>query len=430
MRKKASPGITKPHISRTGRFIIFLLTWILLLQSAVFTPMAAVMDAPDQAADIIAFATDLHIDPELRDKGTVNPLTLYNMEIIDALLWDVREENAEILILCGDLTNGGRRIQHEAMVEKLKKAESTGLTIYALPGNHDIQEVTTADFPQLYQDFGYGEAFSRDTDSLSYSVIREAQMFLMIDTDGYSNRFNGSYVSDQSRAWIETQLLYARDHDLQVIPVGHYSLVSGQTTEFKGQEELKALLKKYDIPLYVCGHLHLKRIAKEDKLTELVVEQAISYPCSYEIMSRVHNEKISDVQPDDGEELNDHDLEMRNDIYEIRPKKIDISQWALATSNTNPDLLHFDDFQNGKMLDKSRQTVESLIKGRDFTPEELEVAVEFYWQFETQLSMGVTEEDIRNLTSHPGYQVFMTLAEGTVYSRWLPAILSQPSQTF
>ncbi len=93
------------------------------------------------------------------------------MEITDALLSDVIRQNADVLLLTGDITNSGGARAHTALSQKLEAAKTQGLQTYVLPGNHDLTKEQTEQFAELYKDFGYADAYSRDLDSLSYSLI-------------------------------------------------------------------------------------------------------------------------------------------------------------------------------------------------------------------------------------------------------------------
>ena len=101
----------------------------------------------------IAVASDLHFNPDRRRDGEEASADLYNAELIDALLWDVQQQGATVLLLTGDLCNGGKAQRHTALAEKLKQAEADGLSVFVLPGNHDLAPITQAEFAEFYADF-------------------------------------------------------------------------------------------------------------------------------------------------------------------------------------------------------------------------------------------------------------------------------------
>ena len=72
----------------------------------------------------IAVASDLHLDPDNTDKSQGNEV-VYNMELVDALLWDARQQGAEMLLLTGDLVNGGKPHRHEAHTAGIRVLSAT-----------------------------------------------------------------------------------------------------------------------------------------------------------------------------------------------------------------------------------------------------------------------------------------------------------------
>ena len=112
----------------------------------------------------------------------------YSTELVDALLWDAKRQGADLLLLTGDLVRNsdGKAYRHEALIEKLRKAEETGLSVCVLPGNHDLAPIGQTEFAALYSAFGYDDAYSRDPASLSYCIERGGLLLLMMDCGGYS----------------------------------------------------------------------------------------------------------------------------------------------------------------------------------------------------------------------------------------------------
>ena len=90
----------------------------------------------------IAVASDLHVNPDDTAKGQDATAVQYNLELLDALLWDARQQGAEFLLLTGDLVNGGKPNRHDALCQRLRQAEEASLADYVLPGNLDLAPVT------------------------------------------------------------------------------------------------------------------------------------------------------------------------------------------------------------------------------------------------------------------------------------------------
>ena len=59
----------------------------------------------------------------------------------------------------------------------------------------------------------------------------------------------------------------AQEHGIQVLPIGHHNLLweSRLYTDdctMENYQEITALFEKYQVPLYVSGHLHVQRVKK------------------------------------------------------------------------------------------------------------------------------------------------------------------------
>ena len=370
------------------------LTWIVCL-------LLALCCTPASAQLTIAAAADLHVNPAASGPGIINPLEPIHLQIVDAFLADAESCGADVLLLLGDITNQGRLSQHEALLQRLRETEQRGVRVYVLPGNHDIGEVGTDRFAQLYADFGYNEASSRDPHSLSYSVLLEDHLLLMLDTGGYTGRQQAALLSDSTLAWMQGQLKWAKGMGWPVIAAGHYPLCTAHTTAFTGKEKAIRLLKAYGVPLYLCGHLHKRCVSTQDGLTELVVDQTIAYPCSYALLTA------------DGA-----------DTYRYQPRYIDMSEWAAQTGLSDPAFLAFDAYQEALERERCRTVVEKIRRDQEVSQADMQLAGDFFWQLMDARAHGTLSRHAAALREHPGFDIFIRIAEGSIYNSWAPAQLA------
>ena len=56
------------------------------------------------------------------------------------------EKQPDALILSGDLTQNGEKVNHEELAKKLRLLESQGVPVVVIPGNHDINHPSAASF--------------------------------------------------------------------------------------------------------------------------------------------------------------------------------------------------------------------------------------------------------------------------------------------
>ena len=368
----------------------------------------------------LAVASDTHLDPANTDKQSGLGETAYNMELADALLYDAREQGAKLLLLTGDLCNSGRRPKHEALVEKLRAAEAEGLTVFVLPGNHDLAPITQTEFAALYADFGYDEAYSRDAASLSYCVMRDELMLLMMDTAGYgvsaldlegapTRTDSYAFLSEETLRWAQTMLQSARELGLPVLAAGHYNLLPEiSRTENTGYyvengERFAALLRQYGCKLYLSGHMHLRAVYEEEGLTEQLTECLIAYPTGYTVL----------------------DLTAEN--LRVTPRRVDVESWAAATGQSDPVLLGFESWQRQGLRSECRETVEIMVQRNPLGEGEKESAIRFfdavmsaYWDG----SIAARREELKGME---GYGAFFRAAEGFSYGWWLKDLLDTAS---
>ena len=382
--------------------ILFLLTMILTLFACgqVGEEIKPETFTKEEGDFLIAVGTDLHIDPDARDEGAINPLTRYNQEITRGLIWDAKKEGADVLLLLGDLVNGGKKKQHEALCKLLKEAKKEELPVFVLPGNHDLTKIDRDDFVLFYEDYGYGDALSQDESSLSYSVRCGNHLFIMIDTGGYTLSESYASISPETLFWIEEELRYGEKEGLAVIVAGHYPILTEQATDFVGKDDLRALLLSYQVPLYLCGHLHSKSVIYDAGLTELATNQTISFPVSYSLIMR-----------------------RADTSYEYLPRLIDMEGFVKDKRLKDKNLMHFSSYAYELFKKRAEGTVDILKRDRALSAADEEAAKDFIFQLEDYSWKGKLLEKSEALLSHPGYPVFMELAAGTNYEPWIPAVL-------
>lgn len=320
-------------------------------------------------------ATDLHyIAPALTDHGSYftalteggdGKLMRYIEEITDAFLDEAAAQKPEAVLLTGDLTFNGALLSHAALAEKLRALEAAGTRVLVLPGNHDLENpsaasfsgdgythvpsATAADFRQIYADFGYDEALSLDTDSLSYVVeLGDGTRLLMLD---FNTPHDPCGVSDKTLKWIEDQLADAKRAGQRILAAGHQNLF--QQSMFRdgyviqNAERLAALFREYGVPLYLSGHLHIQHWKTEQGLTEIATSALSVSPCQYGI------------------------LDMRGDKLRYETKATDVTEWAIGQGSENPDLIGFRAYASDCFDTRNRQQTPEALGWLAYTEDEI-----------------------------------------------------------
>ena len=312
----------------------------------------------------LVLATDLHYQSARAGDGgpafqlfverSDGKVIQYLPELLEAFLDEVIEEKPSALVLSGDITMNGERMNHEELAGRLARVQDAGVQVLVIPGNHDINNGHAAvyygaekesvdsidgeDFYEIYRRYGYDQALSRDSSSLSYVyALDEKNWLLMLDSCQYEpeNKVEGR-IKESTLAWMDEQLLKAREQGIFVLPIAHHNLLAQSrmyTTQcaMDNNGEVIDLLQKYRLPLFFSGHLHVQRVRKHKAepgvddgaygIQEIITDALSIPPCQY------------------GEVVWDEDGSIS---YETR--SVDVSGWARKTGSVNPDLLDFEDW--------------------------------------------------------------------------------------
>ena len=388
---------------------------LVLLLCACGTSDAAPTPAPLPESEglRIAVASDLHFDPDNTNKKAGLGAVAYNPELIDALLFDAAAQGAELLLLTGDLVNLGKREHHEALAEKLRAAEAGGLTVFVLPGNHDLAPVSQREFAALYADFGYEDAFRRDRASLSYCVMRDDLCLLMMDTAGYDasaidlpdapHRTNDeAFLSESTLRWAEQMLAEAKEKNLPVLCAGHFNILTAEGRDpsrsglyLENADRFAALLQNYSVPLYVSGHVHTRYVLQEEGLTELITEYLLAYPTGYSM------------------------LDLTPDAITYTPRRVNVDAWAAETGQKDRTLRHFTRWQQKQLQRYSVQNVNDMCVKNPLTHREARRAAAFFYAVMDAYWRGDLAAERETLHQMRGCEPFFRCAKGYAYEWWL-----------
>ena len=282
----------------------------------------------------IIVMSDIHVmAPQLLERtGTAydnylsqDPKLLeYSGEVLEHLVGEALQRDPDLVIIPGDLTKDGELLSHQLVVSILSRLRSAGIPVIVVPGNHDIDnpegyyfngdntrpaERTTPElFKTLYADFGYNQAYAKDTASLSF-VCEPLQglVLLCIDTNKYEENLyldkgdakNYNQTSGRIRpatlTWMLAEADKARALGKQVVLVQHHNIVQHYDAQSTMQgdyivadyEKVSKQMMQHGIHMAFTGHTHLQDIAQyrtltdkaqPDSLIDVATGSVISYP--------------------------------------------------------------------------------------------------------------------------------------------------------
>ncbi len=375
----------------------------------------------------LAVATDIHyLSGRLTDHGKAFDAYVYagdgkqlnySEELVDAFTQQMAEERPDVLILSGDLTNNGELESHEDLAKKLQKVEQAGTRVYVIPGNHDLlnpwarsfkgedqykaASVTEGQFTEIYGAYGYDEALSRDSSSLSYLVKPSDDLWLlMLDTSKYKNNTKLGYpetgggLKAGTLKWIQDCGQEAEQAGARIIPVMHHNLTDHSNVVKEGftldnAAEAQEVFARYEMTPSLSGHIHIQHIASVEnggrKLTDIVTGAQSVSPNRYGLLTY---------------DASAHELH-----YEAR--STDVEGWAQRNGSTDKNLLSFRDYSRDFFAGFGYDMAfKRLIADDTYTSEEVEAMAQTMADVNVSYFAGTQRQDREAIMASEGYQLW------------------------
>ncbi|PSN12854.1 metallophosphoesterase [filamentous cyanobacterium CCP5] len=202
--------------------------------------------------------------------------------------------NLDFLLLPGDLTQHGEWENHRWLVDRLKQLPFPS---YVVPGNHDIiqrdasdRAIGLADFPALYQDFGYSDG---QTPYYSQEILPGVRLMGLNSNafDGAGAQISSGHLDLEQLVWLDETLAAFQD-ELLLVMLHHNVLehLYGQSKSSMGQRYMVSnrhdLIRRVEnrVPLMFTGHLHVQNVARHGSLHEVLTGSLVSYPHPYRVV--------------------------------------------------------------------------------------------------------------------------------------------------
>lgn len=310
----------------------------------------------------IFVTTDIHyLSKSLTDEGPAFQRDLalgdgkqlrYSEELMKAFTYDVQMQRPDITLISGDLTNNGEKQSHLDMAGHLAALEnSTGTEVYVIPGNHDLlnpwakgfkgrhiyktDTINPKTFRKVYGPFGYDEALSRDSHSLSYLAAPSDKLWLlMLDTNMYRNNKSLRHpqlegkLSSSTLKWIDKCGRLAREKGAAIVGVMHHNLLDHNELIQEGftiqnNQKISDVLLRNGIHTVFSGHIHIQDISSAQQGSGRIYDIANSslsvYPHQFGILNYSNASHALD--------------------FSTSP--LDMELWAAANGAADPNLQHF-----------------------------------------------------------------------------------------
>ena len=261
----------------------------------------------------IMLVSDLHyLSSDLYDNGekfnaymatSDAKLTKYSDVLVDGIIDTALEENADVLIISGDLTFNGEKLSHEQLSKRLAYLQDRGVDVLVIPGNHDINNmfaykfekdniyytdnVNEEDFKTIYASLGYQNALYYDDNSYSYVYeLDDEHWLLFVDVNSYSQ----NRVLTSTLDWVKEVLEKAKADDIKVIGITHQNVL-GHSDQFgfdyiiQNGYALNNLYKEYGVKLNLSGHMHIQHYTNNKYVYDVATNAISVYPNLYAIIT-------------------------------------------------------------------------------------------------------------------------------------------------
>jgi hypothetical protein len=279
----------------------------------------------------IAVITDIHyLDPSLLKNGAATGTALtdymnrdpkmipYGDPIFREVIGKLKAEHPDIVLVAGDITKDGERVSHLAVARAFQELEDNHMQVFVVPGNHDISNpfssgydgnnaypvasASADEFRQIYNNFGYSNALSRDPNSLSYIAQPSPGLWILgIDDCKYRENkpdsdVTAGKITPQTMQWIQSQMEIAKQKNIMVLGLMHHNMIE----HYAGQSVLDPdyvtdnwetnadKLRSLGMNIIFTGHYHANDIALRGegstRLYDIETGALIHTPVCYRIV--------------------------------------------------------------------------------------------------------------------------------------------------
>lgn len=347
----------------------------------------------------------------------------YIDEIVDAFTEDIQKNKPEVLIISGDLTSNGEKKSHLELAGKLAKIEAAGTAVYVIPGNHDIlnpwargfqgseQYVTDyiepEDFSSIYADYGYKEAISRDTNTLSYLAAPTSEVWLlMLDTAIYDLNLGLNFpetdgrITESTLQWIQECSSLAKKNGARIITVMHHNILNHSDVIRSGftlnnNEAAVKVFKENSLSLVFSGHIHVQDISSDKSSSAPLYDIANS-----SLAVNPHQYGILRYSPKDGS-------------FDYSTEPVDVEGWARKNGSKDENLLNFkkyaQDYFDGFAYARA---IKKLAENTDLTEEQKAAMADTMRQLNIRYFAGLDNEASEDILQSEGYRLWKSLPEG------------------
>lgn len=230
--------------------------------------------------------------------------------IIDAGFEQIaHDKETDVILIPGDLVYRGEYQSHIGFRERLYKLKEQGKRIYLITARHDycedgepvefdgdktvpVKGMPRAELRDFYKDFGFDDAISEHSESMSYvAQIADGIRLLALNCDGDCKGFKGLW--DDQMKWALEEIKKAHESGNYIFAMTHYPLLPfSPVMNLIGDAKLTDWEKRANeladagLDLIFTGHMHAQAITdytteKGNTITDVQTGSFVGCPCAY-----------------------------------------------------------------------------------------------------------------------------------------------------
>ena len=403
--------------------IIGVLIFIFLIAANYLTPQEVPMIKIDESIKMYIVADPHYMSEKMTEDSelynnylnTVDRMMKYTGVLLDVIEHDIKENQPDIVVFPGDLTNNGSKINHQEFEKRLKRLKASGTQVFVVPGNHDInnekalyfkdnklhltESITKEEFKNLYSDYGYGDAVSRDENTLSYLVKPFQNLWLLMLDTTKDYPEPGGYLNRDTLNWIDSCSKMAKEAAAELVVVMHHNLLDHSEIIWEdytldNNTSVINTFHENDIQVVLSGHIHIQDVKTHTSVEtgKILYDIATS---SLPVFNHQYGQLI--YSPSRG--------------YDYETVELDVEKYALENNIKDENLLSFNEYSEKFFIDnlcnKHKESIELL----DISDEQKQEVFKTVSEMNKKYFSGYRNEALQEHIDSEGFKIVEGLGE-------------------
>ncbi len=347
--------------------------------------------------------------------NSVDRMMKYTGVFLDVVESDIKNNEPDIVVFPGDLTNNGSKVNHLEFEKRLKRMKAAGTKVYVVPGNHDLnnekalyfkdnkihitESINEEDFTKIYSGYGYDEAISRDENTLSYLVKPYQNLWLLMLDSTKDYPEPGGYINRETLNWIVSCSDMAKEEDAKIVVVMHHNLLDHSDIiweDYTVDNNTSVLNTFHEIGIQVVlsGHIHIQDFKSHTSVEtgNTLYDIATS---SLPVFTHQYGQLV--YSPSRG--------------YDYETIKLDVEKYAKDNNLEDENLLSFNEYSQKFFVDNLCSKHKDSIELLDISDEHKAEIFKTVADMNKKYFSGYRNEALQDLIESKGFEIVEGLDE-------------------